>query len=254
MATKNEMAKSEDNAMAAFNEERPDWLPTESERGQENVGVEDLIIPRLDIIQALSPQRKRNDPAYIEGAEDGMMFNSVTGQLYGDAVFFVPCYYRKEYILWKDRDHGGGFGGAFPTMEQAEAAKAEMEDGDEYEVVDTGQHFGLLVDPSSTADEPVVENITISMAKSKAKVSRKLNTLVKMAGGDRFSRVYKISTFDDENKNGDQYFNFDVKNVGYVSKALYELGEKLYDAVASGQKDVVREVPKSEADEANAEY
>lgn len=247
-----------DDMMAemGFAEDRPDYLPTTSDRGSEGVGMEDLTIPRLDIIQSISPQADEEDPEYIPGAKAGTIFNNVTNQLYGPAVFFVPCFYRKEFNIWKDRNKGGGFAGSFPTEADAKRALAELESPDDYDILDTGVHFGLLVLPGGTPDAPVVEEVTVSMAKSKAKVSRKLNTLVRMAGGDRFSKVYKLSTVREENNNGDKYHNFKVDAMGYVSKALYKRAEALYEAVASGQKDINREekeVP-AEEDLDQAEY
>ena len=40
----------------------------------------DLQIPFIRVIQALSPQIKKSDPAYIDGASQGDIFNTVTGQ------------------------------------------------------------------------------------------------------------------------------------------------------------------------------
>ena len=51
-------------------------------RGSEDVTANDVIIPRLDIIQGLSPQKDKTHAKYIKGAEEGVIFNSVTGELY----------------------------------------------------------------------------------------------------------------------------------------------------------------------------
>ena len=243
------MAKKQNTEMT-FDETRPDYI-ADGERGQENVALEDVQIPRLDVIQDVSPQRKKNDPAYIEGAEEGILFNTVTNELYGEDVYFVPVLFRKEWIIWKGRKDGGGFAGAFPTKEEAEAEFAaqgyEPSDGDGhgYEINDHANHFGLILREGDTFEE-----IVASMSKSKMKVSRQLNTMVKMAGGDRFSRVYKISAVADQNKNNESYFNLKVQALGYAPEWAYHAGEKMYDAVSSGVKDVVRDAPtKSDKDE-----
>jgi len=46
--------------------ERPAWMG-DSIRGSEEVTIQDVTIPRLSIIQDLSPQRKKNNAEYIEG-------------------------------------------------------------------------------------------------------------------------------------------------------------------------------------------
>lgn len=223
MATK-EVAKKEDKL--------PAYMNAGPARGQENVTVDDLSIPRLDVIQALSPQRKKSAPEYIDGAEEGMLFNSVTGQLYGESVTFVPSFFRKEWLLWKDRDSGGGFGGAYPTAAAAEAEVRER--GADWEASETAQHFGLIVADSG------VEEVVCSMSRSKLKASRQLNTLAKMAGGDRFASAYTVSAVEVSGDRGD-YYNLTVKRVGWVEEDVYKAGETLYEAVSAGDKDINRE-------------
>lgn len=214
----------------ATTEKMPAYMEQDSHRGDENVGTDDLSIPRLDVIQALSPQRKKSDPAYIEGAEEGQLFNSVTQELYGTEVRFVPVYFRKEWLVWKDRDAGGGFCGAYPTPAEANATRNEL-GTDTHEVMDTGQHFGIIVSDDG------MEEVVISMSRSKMKASRQLNTLCKMAGGDRFGSMYEVSAIEVSGDKGD-YWNLGIKRLGYVSEEVYHAGEKLYDAVCTGIKGV----------------
>ena len=46
--------------------------------GLENVTSEDMAIPRLKILQALSPEVNKNDGKYVEGASAGDVINTVT--------------------------------------------------------------------------------------------------------------------------------------------------------------------------------
>lgn len=222
-------------------------------RGSEGVSTQDLVIPRLEIIQDLSPQRKKSDPAYIEGAEEGMMFNTVTKELYPTGVTIVPVLFRKEYIVWKLRKKGGGFQGTFPTMEQAEALRTSLDNPDDYESVDTHQNFCLLVRPETTADDPVVDEVVISFAKSKAKIGRQLNSIIKMRGGDRWSSAYRIEVVPATNKNNDAFFNFKVTPIGYVSPAMAALAERMYEDVKAFRKDVARDAP-ADGDEEETTY
>ncbi|MEY2824474.1 MAG: Vibrio phage, partial [Pseudomonadota bacterium] len=109
-------------------------------RGAENVSTDDMIIPRIELVQALSPARNKKDAAYVEGAEEGMLFNNVTRELYGEFVLVIPVYYVKQYLVWKDRKQGGGgsngFRGAFASPELAREAISNLgEEG--LEVSDT---------------------------------------------------------------------------------------------------------------------
>ena len=238
MARSSTAAKTDGTDMALFSNNLPAYLKdTGNEgRGNEGVGIEDLSIPRIDVIQSLSPQRKKNDPAYIEGAEEGMLFNTVTGELYGTEAHFVPVMFRKEYVIWRKRDQGGGFRGSFPSINDAQAAKAELDDGDQCEIVDTAQHFSLLIKLGNDGN-PVIEEVVLSMAKTKMKASRQLNTLAKLAGGDRFSRVYKLIAQEASNDKGD-FYTFAIKQMGYAPEAVYRAAEGLYEQITSGLVDV----------------
>lgn len=215
----------------------PDYIKQGAGRGSEEVKSSDMVLPRLEIVQALSPI-KELDP----DAREGMLFNSVTQEIIGDHAYFVPVYFRMEYLVWQDQDSGGGFHGSFPTLEQAEEKRTQVIQNDPQlagttpkgtdiiEVVDTPVHYGLRITP-----EGEKEQIVISMAKTKSKVSRKWNAMIQIAGGDRFSRVYKISAFTDENKKGQKFKNFVVQPAGFPPKAVYEECERLYASFRSGE-------------------
>jgi len=215
----------------------PDYIKQGAGRGSEEVKSSDMVLPRLEIVQALSPI-KELDP----DAREGMLFNSVTQELLGDHVYFVPVYFRLEYLVWQSQDNGGGFHGSFPTLEQAEDKRSQVVANDPtlggitskgmniIEVVDTPVHYGLVVTP-----EGEQQQVVISMAKTKSKVSRKWNAMIQIAGGDRFSRVYKISAFTDENKKGQKFKNFVVQPAGFPPKAVYEECERLYASFRSGE-------------------
>jgi hypothetical protein len=226
MAKKQEVAVKNDSAVV-FSQEAPAYINQGAARGSEEVKASDMVLPRLEIVQSLSPIREE-DPSVTEGT----LFNSVTGELLGDVAYFVPCYFRLEYLIWKDQDEGGGFFGAFNTLGEAEKRCDDVISGGEQEqfieIVDTPVHYGFLVSP----DNPdKTEQIVISMAKSKAKVSRKWNSMIQIVGGDRFSRVYKISTFTDENKQGKKFKNFVVQPAGFTPEKAYRYAEQLYNVL-----------------------
>jgi len=249
------MAKGKEVTVAANTDlaERPSWMEDqEGTRGSEEVGIQDLTIPRLSIIHDLSPQHKKNKAEYIKGAEVGMLFNTVTNELYPESVLYIPVYFRMEWVVWKNRDAGGGFVGAFPTQEAAVEAVAdhpnagqETEKGEPVlEVQDTAQHFGLLLDPNSPADNPRATEIVISMSRSQLKPSRQFNSQIRIAGGDRWERYYKLSAITAQNAAGQDYFNWKVEQLGFVSEGVYAQAEALYESVISGQRDVERGAPK----------
>lgn len=71
-------------------------------KGLENVTSSDLIIPRLTILQDLSPQLKKKRPEYIEGAAPGMFCDVGTGELF-EELHILPVFYAKLYLEWAPR-------------------------------------------------------------------------------------------------------------------------------------------------------
>lgn len=221
MNKKNEIAEIQNNI--------PEFLRNKTtSRGSEEVGHEDLIIPRIEIVQSLSKVRKKTAPEYIDGIEEGMLYNSVTRTNYGSSIEIVPVVFKREYILWREQKLGGGFGGAFNTQEDAEAAIMGQEKPEEWEAVLTHQHFCLIKD-GDTWEEAV-----ISMAKSKLKVSKNFNSLIRINGGDRFSRRYKLVGARAENKNGQEFYTLMVGNAGFVDEATYVKAEGIYELIMAG--------------------
>jgi len=246
---KNQVAVKEETFEIVTNE-IPDFMK-QGNRGAENVGTDDMIIPRIELIQALSPVRKKSDPAYIEGAEEGMLYNNVTLTLYGTEVTVVPVYYTKQFLVWKDRKAGGGgsngFRGAFATKELADRAIAELAE-EALEVSDTAQHF-VLVRNGEDWQEAV-----ISMAKSKVKVSKRWNSLMRLSNTDSFSRAYKLSATTETNARNESYFNFNVAALGFVNKELYERAEKLYETIRTGAVKVSNDYDGEVTEVADSEY
>lgn len=81
--------------------------------GFEDVTAEDLQIPFFALLQDNSPQRKKKHDKYVEGAEEGMILNTATDELYSgeDGVLLVPVHLEKATVEWKPRDEDGGGGG-----------------------------------------------------------------------------------------------------------------------------------------------
>lgn len=248
MATKNEK-----ELMNPETEQVPDYIKQGQNRGSEGVMMEDLTIPRLELVQALSPCRKKNDPAYIEGAEEGMLYNNVSREIYGTQVTIIPVTFKKEHLIWRDRKLGGGFRGAYDSLEEANAVIEELVEKDPnnssgLEATDTAQHLCLLVRPNGR-----IEEIAISMSRSKMKVSRQLNSLVRLNGGDRFSRTYLIEGVADKNDRGEDFMNFKVSNFGFPSREAYEQAEALYETIKSGEREIKINRDQEEAAAGNGE-
>lgn len=219
-------------------EKVPDYIKQDSQRGSEAVTSEDITIPRLEIVQSLSPARNKKDPMYIQGAEEGLLYNNVSRELYGENVYIVPVIFKKQWLIWKDRKAGGGFRGAYDTKEDAVIRVEELateNDNGPFDINDTAQNLCLIA--KFNKDKLIkCEEIAISMSKSKLKVSRQWNSMIRMFGGDRFSRAYQLSAVIQANDAGDKFYNFHVTSLGYTTESVYKIAEKLFDDIAQQEK------------------
>ncbi len=212
----------------------PDHIRGSQGRGSENVEMQDMVIPRIELVQALSRCLKEGGAEYIEGAKPGMFYNSVTRELYGASVIVCPVFFKKQYLCWKDRKQGGGFGGAFDSMQEANDRIAQEENVDAWEAVETAQQIVLVVD----RDTHETSEAVLSCARTKQKVSRQWNSLIRVNGFDRFSRIYELFGVDDKNNNGDEFKNLAVRYVDFASLPVYKAAEALYNNIASGTRSV----------------
>ena len=74
---------------------------TETPMGFEDEEAGDMIIPRIKVIQTLSPERKD------KLANEGDIINSLTKDKYNGKVF-IPVFKFNNNVDWKDRSEGGG--------------------------------------------------------------------------------------------------------------------------------------------------
>lgn len=211
----------------------PDYIKAGKNRGNENVDMSDVVIPRIEVAQALSKCLKANDPSYIEGAKQGDLYNTVTREIYGEAVRVVPVLFKKEWLAWREQALGGGFAGAYPTIADCEARIKQEEKPDEWEATETAQQLVIVLKEDGKTEEAVV-----SMNKTKLKVSKQWNSLIRLNGNDRFSRTYTLHSVDETNSKNQDFKNFGVFSGSWTPSDIYVKAEALYSAVASGARSM----------------
>lgn len=223
------VAPRQTTAVATANDV-PDYIKGGTGRGSENVEMADMVIPRIELVQALSKCLEEGSAEYIEGAKAGMFYNSVTRELYGHTVVVCPAFFKKQYLAWRDRKLGGGFGGAFESPAECHERIATEKNADEWEAVETAQQIVLVVNP----DDYSTSEAVLSCARTKMKVSRQWNSLIRVNGHDRFSRIYELFGVDETNTNNQTYKNIAVRYIDFAPLAVYKAAEALYNSIASG--------------------
>jgi hypothetical protein len=213
-------------------------------KGLGAIGQEDLALPFLKILGQLSPEVNKRDGKYVEGAEPGMIFNSVSGELYDGVkgIDVIPCFYKLEYIEWKDR--GEGLGAPVAIYDSSSDIMSKTKPDANYKdrlpngnyIEKTASHFVIVAgDSPSTA--------LISMKSTQLKISRKWNSMmsgIKMKGANgmftpaSFSHIYKLKTTQMSNDKG-TWFGWEVSKVGPVTdKGLYDQAKGFSENISKG--------------------
>ena len=101
--TKKQVATKNSTAVAAPTMDLS-LVAKDAGQGLSEVNMDTIQIPFLKILSSMSPQTKKQKKEYIEGAEEGMIFNTVTEELIDGAegITVVPCYFEPVALEWTD--------------------------------------------------------------------------------------------------------------------------------------------------------
>lgn len=235
----------------------------DAQAGFQNMEQADLALPFLRILGQLSPQVNKRDAKYVEGAEAGMIYNTVTSELYDGekGINVIPCYYKREYVEWQDRGEGAGAPVAIHSSSSSiiqettrdSMGKDRLKNGNYLE--NTASYYVMV------SKEKSAETALITMKSTQLKVSRNWNSMMnglKLQGKNGlftppiFSHIYTLKTVQQSNDKG-TWFGWTVNKVGPVQdKNLYEQAKGFAESVKSG--DVQAKHSKDEKSEDNTPF
>lgn len=198
-------------------------------RGNEEVNISHMTIPRLKLLQKMSDEVDKHHPEYIPGAEDGHFLNSITKENYGSEIYVLNIKFKEEYVIWRKRELGGGTLGAYPSESAALERIQEEEKPEEFNVVCTHSHMLLLKDPATGA---LSKPISFDMKSSTLKMSRNWNTQINVRGGDRFAGLWKLKSKQTKNNKGQAFMVLDISWVGWAKAEDYAVAEEVFDTLA----------------------
>jgi len=150
-------------------------------KGFENMTQDDLALPFVRILGQLSPQVTQGDAKFIESANPGMIYNTVTNDLFDGkkGIKVISCYYKKDYPEWNDRGEGPGAPAAVhrpgsPVIKtgKREGSKIRLPNGNYLE--ETASYY-VMVETKTGAYTPAL----ITMKSTQLNVSKKWNAMMK---------------------------------------------------------------------------
>ena len=215
----------------------------------------EMQIPFIRVLQALSPQLNKKKPEYIEGAAQGDLFNTVTGEHWKgeEGVTVIPCFQTTKYLEFVPRDMGGGFKGEIPAnssiLQQTtrNGSKEMLPSGNE--LVKSDQHFCLVL-----GDDGSYQPAVIDMKSTQLKVSRRWKTQIAMQKAKHpttgamttpsvFATMWKLTTTEESNDQG-SWNNYQVEKVGLVESRDLLLEAKAFrESIAAGEVKAAPEAP-----------
>jgi len=207
--------------------------------GFESQTSEDMAIPFLGLLQALSPQVQDGDPSRIEGAKPGDLIDTVAGEILKSPVAIVPCYTAQVYVEWVPRDTGGGLvavhqlGSDVVTEARRNAVGRSLQTEAGNDLIQTFYMYALRLDEKDATES--VSPIVIAFTSTKIKAYRKLMTKLRTVKGNLplFAHRVAISSIDERNKQNQPYKNFKLEPLfGSVSESII-----LPDSPAAGLLD-----------------
>ena len=231
----------------------PSIFEKDANQGLGNLGMDDLAIPFLRILSDTSPQIKKRDPLYIEGAESGMIYNTLTKDIFDGevGVKVIPCAYQRQYIEWADRGEGSGAPVNIYPAESDILSKTTRDDQKKDRLAngnyieDTANHYCLVIDNEGTTSQ-----VLIAMKSTQRKKSKRWNSLMlglKMKGVNglftppSYSHVYLLKTIAESNNLG-EWFGWDITRVGPVENVdTYTHAKAFAESVAKGEVKVKHE-------------
>ena len=227
----------------------------DANKGSQNITQEDLALPFLKVLGQLSPEVNKRNGKYVEGAEPGMILNTVTNDIYDGSkgIEVLPVYYKRQLVEWQDR--GESKGAPVAIHEATSDIMSKTTRDKSYKdrlpncnyIENTANHFVVLLGKNPTT-------ALISMKATQLKVSRKWNSMmmgIRMQGQNgmftppTYSHIYRLKTVQMSNDKG-TWFGWDVTKIGPVTdKSVYAISKTFAERVGKGEIQA-----KPEADEA----
>ena len=204
-------------------------VPFNGPKGFEKEDPKDLLMPRIELLQAMSP-------AVQDGkGKAGDIVNQISKSPLPTNII-IPIAMHRKYIRWIPRSEGGGI-------------EYQTTDANDPRVITDTKWGAHGEKPTCTAYlnflvllEGSTLPIVLSFSMTNYQTGRELYTMAKMANCDMWLKKYKLSTKSKKNNMG-TWFVFDISEAGDTKPEDVAVAQQLYEAFAT--RDLQFEVEES---------
>lgn len=231
-------------------------------QGLEDLSKDDLAIPFLTILQSGSPQVKRSDGQYVEGAAEGMLFNTVTKEVIDpikDPVIVVAAAYERHYVEWRIRENGGGFIKQHPADPAIQAPC--IRDEKSRDILPNGNQlndtrtFYVMVIKDGMPSPAVITMTSTQIRKAKQWLMQQSLLKLKRADGTSytppmFAAKWRLTTVPESNDRG-SWMGWKFENEGYLAgpkDPVFVTAMDFHKSIAAGTVQVDLSKQAGEAD------
>lgn len=237
-------------AVSTVNSPLPDFMQGKQGAGTDNLDVSDMEIPRIKLIQAISPEVTIHD-----NIKPGEFWHTLAEESLGKEVRVVPVFIDRRYILWKPRKSGGGIlaraddgvhwnpGNAEfqvqldnkknvtwrtkPTVEEsglAEWGSADPQDPNSQPAATLMYTFVVAM-----PDYPELGYAQLTLQRGSVTVAKNLIGKIRMHKAPSYGRVFKMASVDENGPSG-PYVNYRFTADGFVQdETTFKAYEALYE-------------------------
>jgi hypothetical protein len=189
-----------------------------------------IQLPFISALQPMSPQvNKREVGSYIEGAEPGILFNTVTRELYNSETnpcIVIPIEMITRFVEWVPRNKGGGFVASYEKrpkglteMIDDATKKRQIVTKDGNVLVETIYH---LVIEEKTASPAIISCSSTNMRSSRTWLTHRGRIQHNGRPTPAFMRRWEVGTAYNSGQAGN-WFTFVFHDRGWVNdRALLE--------------------------------
>lgn len=220
-----------------------------------NIDSTDLIIPRVKLLQAISPEITENDLA-----KQGNFWHTIAGENLGNKLRGIPIILRKSYVLWAPRGDDRGIlarandglnwdnaGMEFTVKPKNSPHPVTYKLGSTVSVK-TGDgpalsEFGSSIpgDPKSPPaaaltyqflwffpDFQELSPAIMINTRSSVKPAQGLLSKIDLRPVDHFAQVYEIGVSQEKGAEG-PFFNYTYLSAGYADEEQYGIAKSMFD-------------------------
>lgn len=232
----------------------PDYMKGRAGRGIESLTAGDFEVPRLKLIQAISPELET-----FEGLKPGEFFHTLSEESLGTRLEIVPIYVDTRYILWNPRENGGGILARAddgqhwnPPNATFQVKLPKLNKTVTWVTKPTVTESGLAAwgsynpdDPNSQPaatlmysvvsmfpEHPEVPPTVVTLQRAAVRVARNLMGRIKISRAPAYGMKF-IMTAEQEQGQSGPFYNYRFISDGLVSnKQDFEYYEEMYKAFA----------------------